>query len=86
MGFRLGPEPDLSVSYFWFPAKGKDENEFNQKLMDLIHKDGRVFLSSTMIDERFVIRMGILAFRTKMATIDRAVDMIRDALNNLKEE
>jgi aromatic-L-amino-acid/L-tryptophan decarboxylase len=84
LGFELGPEPDLSVSYFWYPAK--DENEFNQSLMDLIHKDGRVFLSSTLIDGRFVIRMGILAFRTKMATIDRAVEMIGDALKGLNSE
>ena len=80
MGFELGPEPDLSVSYFWYPAKHMDANEFNSQLMQKIHEDGRVFLSSTTIKGRFVIRMAILAFRTKKATIDRALEMIRDAL------
>ena len=83
MGFELGPEPDLSVSYFWYPATHMDANEFNKQLLQKIHEDGRVFLSSTLIKDRFVIRMAILAFRTKKATIDRALDMIRDALDDL---
>ena len=69
IGFKLGPEPDLSVSYFWYPVEGVHENAFNEKLMELIHQDGSVFLSSTRIDDKFVIRMAILSFRTKMVTI-----------------
>ena len=79
IGFEIGPKPDLSVSYFWYPSKGVDENEFNEKLMELIHKDGRVFLSSTKIDGKFVIRMAILSFRTKLKTIDKAIEMIDEA-------
>jgi len=79
MGFKVGPKPDLSVSYFWYPAK-KNQNEFNKKLMQHIHEDGSVFLSSTLLDERFVIRIAILSFRTKLATIDRALDMIKRSL------
>lgn len=77
-GFEIGPEPDLSVSYFWFPSSG-DQNEFNRNLMSEIHKDGRVFLSSTEINGKFVIRMAILAFRTKIHTIDKAMEMILEA-------
>lgn len=77
-GFEIGPEPDLSVSYFWFPFHG-DQNEFNKRLMSEIHKDGRIFLSSTDIKGKFVIRMAVLAFRTKTHTIDKAMAMILDA-------
>ncbi len=77
-GFEIGPEPDLSVSYFWYPSMG-DQNEFNRNLMSEIHKDGRVFLSSTEINSKFVIRMAILSFRTKIHTIDKAMEMILDA-------
>lgn len=84
-GFKVGPTPDLSVSYFWYPI-GKNENEFNKKLMDAIHEDGRVFLSSTRLNGKFVIRMAILSFRTKMETIDRAVEMIVDCLERVKDE
>lgn len=79
LGFDLGPEPDLSVSYFWYPFK-QEEDKKNKALMDAIHKDGRVFLSSTLINNKFVIRMAILSFRTKKSTIDTALAMIKDAL------
>ena len=80
LGFQLGPEPDLSVSYFWYPVDSGDENAFNEKLMKVIHKDGEIFLSSTVIKGKFVIRMAILSFRTKLETIDKAVEMIARAL------
>lgn len=80
MGFKVGPEPDLSVSYFWYPFE-KNQNEFNKKLMQHIHEDGSVFLSSTMLEDAFVIRIAILSFRTKQATIDRALNMIKCSLD-----
>lgn len=83
-GFELGPEPDLSVSYFWFPYDG-DQNEFNKRLMSEIHKDGRIFLSSTDIKGKFVIRMAVLAFRTKIHTIDKAMLMILDAKKKVED-
>jgi aromatic-L-amino-acid decarboxylase len=84
IGFKVGPEPDLSVSYFWYPTNGANENAFNEKLLKELHKDGEVFLSSTKINEKFVIRMAILSFRTKLSTIDKAVAMIERALNKVK--
>jgi aromatic-L-amino-acid/L-tryptophan decarboxylase len=82
-GFVLGPEPDLSVSYFWCPSEGTDQNDFNKKLMAEIHKDGDVFLSSTQINGKFVIRIAILAFRTKKHTVDRALKMIDRCLEKI---
>jgi glutamate/tyrosine decarboxylase-like PLP-dependent enzyme len=80
LGFKLGPEPDLSVSYFWYPSDNIDVNAFNKKLMQFIHEDGTVFLSSSTINGRFVIRMAILSFRTKKETIDLAIGMIKNAI------
>lgn len=83
IGFNVGPEPDLSVSYFWYPFES-DSDVKNRQLMDEIHKDGEVFLSSSNIGGRFVIRMAILAFRTKQETIDRAISMILRCLEKVK--
>lgn len=83
-GFSVGPEPDLSVSYFWFACE-HDENALNKKLMDLIHEDGRVFFSSTLLDGRFVIRIAILSFRTKKETMDKALEMIIECLAMAKK-
>ena len=78
LGFEIGPKPDLTVSYFWYPAK--KENEFNKKLLSFIHNDGDVFFSSTILKEKFVIRMAILSFRTTKDTIDKALKMIEKGL------
>ncbi|MFT4602314.1 MAG: aromatic-L-amino-acid decarboxylase [Arenicella sp.] len=82
-GFEVGPEPDLSVSYFWYPSGG-DENAFNKRLMEEIHKDGRIFLSSTKVSGREVIRIAILSFRTKKHTIDTCLEMIDRCLLKAK--
>jgi aromatic-L-amino-acid decarboxylase len=83
LGFEVGPEPDLSVSYFWYPAKNMDENVFNKKLMDLIHQDGGIFMSSTILGGKFVIRLAILSFRTKKHTIDKSISLLINALGKL---
>jgi glutamate/tyrosine decarboxylase-like PLP-dependent enzyme len=82
LGFHTGPEPDLSVSYFWYPFASRAD-DLNKRLMEEIHKDGAVFLSSSVINGRFVIRMAILAFRTKKETIDEAVEMIQRCLDRV---
>ena len=84
LGFKLGPKPDLSVSYFWYPSKKVDQNIFNKKLLEYLHKDGNVFLSSTILNGSFVIRIAILSFRTKKETIDKAIAMISHNLNKTK--
>ncbi len=83
LGFHVGPQPDLSVSYFWYPFEDSID-EKNKMLMEEIHKDGSVFLSSSIIDKRFVIRIAILAFRTKKETIDEALEMIKRCLLKVK--
>ncbi len=83
LGFEVGPAPDLSVSYFWYPAESMDPNEFNQKLMDALMTDGDVFLSSTRLHGKFVIRIALLSFRTRLETVDRALQMIERCLKNV---
>jgi aromatic-L-amino-acid/L-tryptophan decarboxylase len=86
IGFKVGPQPDLSVSYFWYPTDEEStQNKFNETLMAEIHKDGRVFLSSTVINGTYVIRMAVLSFRTKKETIDKAVTMIKSSLVKTKK-
>ena len=83
LGFKVGPTPDLSVSYFWYPFN-KNTNALNKKLIDAIHKDGSVFLSSSIINEQVVLRMAILSFRTKISTINRALEMLSTCLADVK--
>jgi aromatic-L-amino-acid decarboxylase len=80
-GYETGPPPDLSiVTYRWVPPGASPErvNQINQAIVEGTQKDGRVFLSSTMLDGRFTLRMAALAFRTHRRTIDLAVRVLRE--------
>jgi aromatic-L-amino-acid decarboxylase len=81
LGFEAGPWPDLSIAtYRWAPPGVSLEraNEINQAIVDGVRRDGRVFLSSTMLDGRFTLRMAVLAFRTHRRTIDLALRVLRE--------
>jgi glutamate/tyrosine decarboxylase-like PLP-dependent enzyme len=81
LGFEVGPSPDLSiVTYRWAPPGASLErcNEINQELVERVRRDGRVFLSSTMIDGRFVLRLAVLAFRSHRRIIELALQILRE--------
>jgi glutamate/tyrosine decarboxylase-like PLP-dependent enzyme len=77
-GFEVGSYPDLSVVTFRYIPKKGDPNAFNERLIREVQRDGRVFLSSTMLDGRFILRVAILCFRTHRATIDLTLDILRE--------
>jgi aromatic-L-amino-acid/L-tryptophan decarboxylase len=81
LGFEVGPPPELSVVTFrWAPAAWSLEraNRANQDLVEAVRRDGRVFLSSTMLDGRFTIRLAVVSFRTHRRTIDLAIRVLRE--------
>ena len=84
LGFEVGPEPDLTlVTYRWVPESG-NANAFNRALVEETHRDGRIFLSSTTVDGKFMLRMAALAFRTHLDTIDLALEVLRDGVTRLE--
>ncbi len=81
LGFDVGPAPELSVVTFrWVPpgASVEQANALNQAIVDGVRRDGRVFLSSTMLDGRFTLRLVALSFRTHRRTIDLALRVLRE--------
>ncbi|HEX6306673.1 MAG TPA: hypothetical protein VFZ69_00730, partial [Longimicrobiales bacterium] len=86
-GFEAGPEPDLSIVTFRRIPQGADPNavnRFNQRLIEAVRHDGRVFLSSTMLDGRFTLRLAVLAHRTHLRTIDMAIRILREQADALE--
>lgn len=77
-GFEVGPEPDLSVVTFRYVPERGDADDFNQRLVQAIHRDGRVFLSSSVIDDRFILRLAILVYRTHLEDVDLAIEILRE--------
>lgn len=84
-GFRTGPEPQLSVVTFWYEPKNGDINTFNELLVKEIHKDGRIFISSTNIEGRYTLRFAILVFRTHLEVIDLALSIVEEKARILEQ-
>jgi len=77
-GFETGPAPDLSVvTYRYVPRRG-DPDAFNERLVAEVRRDGRVFLSSTMLDGKFTLRLAVLSFRTHLETIDFTLRILEE--------
>ena len=77
-GFEVGPPPDLSVvTYRYLPARG-NADDFNRRLVEAIHQDGRVFISSTVLDGKFTLRLAALAFRTHRSTVDLLLEILEE--------
>ena len=75
-GVEAGPPPELSVVTFrHLPPRG-DPDAFNERLLAHLQREGRVMLSGTRIDGRFVLRCAILSFRTHAEHVDEAIAAI----------
>ncbi len=85
-GFELGPYPQLTVTTFRYVPPHGDANRFNQMLIKAVHRDGRVFPTSTQINGKFVLRMAILAFRTHLYTVDLALQILQETAAELLKD
>jgi aromatic-L-amino-acid decarboxylase len=85
-GFEVGPEPELSVAMFRYVPKHGDADAFNERLVQAVRTDGRVFLSSSQVDGRFILRVAVLSFRTHIDTIDLTIDILRQAAEELSRQ
>jgi aromatic-L-amino-acid decarboxylase len=85
-GFELPWEPELTVVAFRYRPERGDPEDFNRRLLERINASQRVFLSSTMIGGRFVIRACIVSHRTHRDRIEEAAEIIKRAAADLVEE
>jgi aromatic-L-amino-acid/L-tryptophan decarboxylase len=93
MGLETGPEPELSIVTFrWVPDRGLPADPAareaaidaaNQRLVDAVRRDGRVFLSSTTLDGRFTLRFVALGFRTHRRTVDLALRVLGEQIRDI---
>ncbi len=81
---ETGPFPDLSIVIFRYVPQEGNPNTFNQVLLEKIIKEGSVFMSSTMINNNFMIRMAILSFRSHLEKVDQAITIIRSMIQRIE--
>ncbi|HJS25810.1 MAG TPA: aminotransferase class V-fold PLP-dependent enzyme, partial [Actinomycetota bacterium] len=70
-------QPDLTV----VPFRLRDgDDAANRRLLDAINDSKRVFLSSTVIEDRFTVRACILSHRTHRDRVDECIEIVRGAV------
>lgn len=82
LGFETGPYPDLSIVLFWYVPRDGEANMFNKKLMEEIQKDGRIFISSTMLKGKFLLRFVALSFRTHQEHVDLLLSQLKEFIKS----
>ena len=77
-GWETGPYPELSVvTYRYIPEHG-DADKFNRQLVAAVQADGKVFISSTLINGKFFLRLAVLHFRTHLLHVDYLLGLLND--------
>ena len=77
-GWETGPYPELSVvTYRYIPEHG-DADRFNRQLVEAVQADGKMFISSTLIDGKFFLRLAVLHFRTHLLHVDYLLGLLKD--------
>jgi len=76
-GWLVGPYPELSVATFRYVPDQADADAFNKSLIDAVYADGKVFISSTLIDGKFFLRLAVLHFRTHLEQVNYVLDLLQ---------
>jgi len=75
----------LSIVCFRYVPASSDPDAFNRRLVDLIQKDGRLFVSGTDVDGAFCLRAAIVNFHTTLDDVRLAADAIVELGGELEE-
>ena len=79
-GIEILAEPQLSIVAFRLTRPGLDEpqlNALNRNLLERVNARKRVYLTGTVLRDRFAIRICVLSFRTHRERIEMALEDIR---------
>ena len=83
----LGPPPQLSIVPFrHVPDRVADRDEHNAELARALQADGRVYLSSALVDDAVYLRPCFVNFRTTEADVLDLVDVTREVGRRLAAE
>jgi glutamate/tyrosine decarboxylase-like PLP-dependent enzyme len=81
--FELLAPVELSICCFrYVPERGMSEAELdrlNERIMELVQKGGRAYLSNATVNGKFALRACITNFRTTKSDIEETVAAVREA-------
>jgi aromatic-L-amino-acid decarboxylase len=82
--FEILDEPQLSVIAFRLKGDGPAADARNQELLRRVNGRRRVFLSSTRMRGRYLLRICVVSFRTHADRLQDAVDALREEATALQ--
>ncbi len=77
-GFRLMTECRLSLFTFQYAPDGEDVDDATERLLRAVNDDGRIYLTHTIHEGRFVIRFQVGQFDCRREDVQMAVDVLRE--------
>jgi aromatic-L-amino-acid/L-tryptophan decarboxylase len=83
---RVAPVPFSTICFRAHPQEINDENsldELNNNLMNKINETGKLFLSHTKLNNKFVIRITIGSIRTNETHVLNAWELIQNTLKEI---
>lgn len=86
LGFESEIEPELSVVVYRFVPTMGNADDFNKKLCAAIQRDGRIFISSTILKEKYTLRFACLVFRTHIKQVDLLLSIIEREKRKLEKK
>ena len=85
-GFEVVTEPFLSLFAFRLAPEGAgDLNALNERFVEAINSDGRIYLTQTMVEDIYAIRFQAGQFDCTEADVDLAFEVIREIGRGLAE-
>ncbi|UES54471.1 aspartate aminotransferase family protein [Roseibium aggregatum] len=83
--FEITSEPVLSLFSFRFaPESARDLDTLNQRLVDTINDDGRIYLTQTLLDGAKVVRFQVGQFDCTQEDVAFAFDVIIEIARNME--
>jgi hypothetical protein len=64
------------VIYRYLPREA-EADAFNKRLLEAVLDDGEIFISSTVVDGNYTLRLAVLNFRTHRDTIDYLLNLLQ---------
>ena len=84
---EVGPKPELTVFTFrWKPNGVVNIDEVNRQLHNLMLEDGRVFLSTTSINNEFRFRLAVLSLRTHLTEVELFMEVLEELMKKMRPE
>ena len=80
--FELLAPVELSICCFRYRPSQLSEaelNELNERILSLVQKSGKAYVSNATVDGRFALRACVTNFRTTKADIERTLEVVREA-------